>query len=75
MTGTITGESSDAVTEESSIENQEDSQPEHITQNKGNHHSRNRDGQMTDHPYAEQSIQYQGDSQEEGGLPHSERDT
>jgi len=36
-------------------------QPEHITQNKGNQHSRNHDEQTTGHLYAEQSTQYPWD--------------
>jgi len=63
------------MTKESNAESPGESQPEHRTRNKGNHRSRNRDEQMTDPPYEERSIQYQGDSQEEGGPPYRGRGT
>ena len=63
------------MTNESNAESPGESQPEHKTRNKGNHHNRSRDERMTDPPYEERSIRYQEDSQEEEGPLHRGRGT
>jgi len=75
MIETITGGLSDEMIEEPNAENRGESQPEHRTQNQRDQHNHNPDEQTTDHPYAGQSTQYLGDSQEEGGPPSLGRDT